>query len=268
MLLKQSFVQMLKEAFGFDHVDIYQILRDRDPWRIRRTTYLLNCSGEKQQKSELEFQKEMNLAYRTARIVRLQNKKFPQRQTLFLPVSENKQITHLIRAERSNADNTTDIPFKKNLLNSIRLFSHYLFLLNSKTKDPLTNLYNRLAYNSFIIQVFEKGNDLPKALDPLEYSALAIMDIDNFKNINDTHGHIIGDEVLVSIGQMMLASFRPRDQLFRYGGEEFICALHSTNHEQALQILDRFRKNIEDFVFPVVSHVTKLSLIPLEFDFS
>jgi len=83
-----------------------------------------------------------------------------------------------------------------------------------------------------------------------------MLDIDHFKSINDSMGHLFGDEVLLLLAQQMTESFRDNDLLFRYGGEEFAMVLMDITPEQAQQTLDRFRKKIANHKFPNISQVT------------
>lgn len=100
--------------------------------------------------------------------------------------------------------------------------------------DPLTKLYNRAALNQL----------LPKALINAYREripvGLAIMDVDFFKQINDSHGHRRGDQVLTEIGDWLLGIFRDGDMIFRWGGEEFViflnhCDLHDSQRLIAKQ---------------------------------
>jgi len=90
-------------------------------------------------------------------------------------------------------------------------------------------------------------------------------DIDRFKSINDSMGHLFGDEVLLILAQLMTDSFRENDLLFRYGGEEFAMVLMDITTEQAQQSLERFREKIASHDFPGIDQVT-VSIGYTEFD--
>ncbi len=77
------------------------------------------------------------------------------------------------------------------------------------------------------------------------------MDIDNFKDVNDTHGHDVGDEVLKVLARTLNAVMRPTDILGRWGGEEFIAAASNVSRDTAWVIAERFRKLIEGSSVPV-----------------
>ena len=82
-------------------------------------------------------------------------------------------------------------------------------------------------------------------------TAIFFMDIDDFKDVNDTWGHDVGDEVLKVVARTLLAVMRPMDILGRWGGEEFIAAATNVNRGTARTIAERFRKLIEESSVPV-----------------
>ena len=72
----------------------------------------------------------------------------------------------------------------------------------------------------------------------------ALLDIDNFKQLNDTHGHKVGDDALVYLVESVKDTTRPEDIVSRYGGEEFVILLPNTELEEAVHILSRIRRNL------------------------
>jgi len=83
-----------------------------------------------------------------------------------------------------------------------------------------------------------------------------VVDIDHFKQVNDQYGHLYGDEVLILMANILRASFRSHDRVFRFGGEEFVILLRSTTYVDACKIFDRFRQHVEEYDFPQVGKVT------------
>lgn len=131
-------------------------------------------------------------------------------------------------------------------------------LISYCMRDALTGLYNRQAFDQLMKKIIH--NDLPAARREDEAKKgmwyLALLDIDHFKRVNDKFGHVYGDEVLLLFSRIMLESFRGDDLLFRYGGEEFAIALRNVDVESAKIALERYRKNIEAYLFPQVGRVT------------
>ncbi len=117
-----------------------------------------------------------------------------------------------------------------------------------KTKAEKT-LY-RLSITDSLTQVFNRGHILhlfEKVFAPS--SGIIILDLDNFKFINDTYGHLVGDEVLVKIATIIKGSLREGDYLGRYGGEEFLIVLNNTDQSNLVIIAERIRENIESITW-------------------
>lgn len=112
-------------------------------------------------------------------------------------------------------------------------------LQNLAITDGLTKLYNsRHFYNQLDVEV----GRCRRYNHPL---ALLLLDIDHFKNYNDTYGHLEGDKVLVAIGLHIQDCLRAMDSAYRYGGEEFTVILPETNGEEARTVAERIRRKIE-----------------------
>ena len=85
---------------------------------------------------------------------------------------------------------------------------------------------------------------------------LAVIDIDHFKNVNDNFGHLIGDEVLLLLSRLMRTCFRAHDQLYRFGGEEFVVLLRAREASDAAGAFERLRATVAAYAFPRAGHVT------------
>jgi diguanylate cyclase (GGDEF)-like protein len=101
--------------------------------------------------------------------------------------------------------------------------------------DALTGLYNHRAYK--------------ERIDSLSQYVLLIIDIDHFKRLNDTHGHLIGDKVLMALGDIIKLGIRSGDLAFRYGGEEFVVVLPGTTAQVGLKIAERLRQKVAECEF-------------------
>lgn len=107
------------------------------------------------------------------------------------------------------------------------------------SNDPLTGLYNRRTFYSQLAQLL-----ILKKRDQKELS-LIFIDVDDFKAINDTYGHDVGDNVLINIARLLKSTLRDSDFIARWGGEEFIIMLFDTQLHDAELIADQLRKKIE-----------------------
>lgn len=106
--------------------------------------------------------------------------------------------------------------------------------------DPLTKLFTRYYFSELLSQYFES------AVNQKDSLSIVMCDIDNFKKINDTYGHLTGDKVLKTIAKLLRDNIRSTDVVGRFGGEEFIIAFPSTDVEEVTIILERLRRHIKD----------------------
>ncbi len=136
----------------------------------------------------------------------------------------------------------------------ISIYCNQFNLVETCSCDALTGLMNRSEFDKKL-SLFPVSDGRQRSTDVYE-ACLAILDVDHFKNINDTYGHLYGDEVLLLLGQQMAKIFREEDWLFRYGGEEFAIILRDVTAEQSDAILERAREHIESFCFPQIEKVT------------
>jgi diguanylate cyclase (GGDEF)-like protein len=107
-------------------------------------------------------------------------------------------------------------------------------------RDPLTNLYNRRHFKEISGSLFSMSR---RGNSPL---SILIIDIDNFKNVNDTYGHHIGDLVIKSLSNIFINTIRQSDIAIRYGGEEFLLLLTNTNIDNACVIAEKLRSHVEN----------------------
>ncbi len=110
-------------------------------------------------------------------------------------------------------------------------------------RDPLTGVNNRAALDNALEQEINLAR---RHSTPL---SIIMLDIDKFKRINDTYGHIAGDAVLKRIAESMVESARGSDVIYRYGGEEFVILLRNTDKSGATLLAERIRAAIESIMF-------------------
>ncbi len=122
----------------------------------------------------------------------------------------------------------------------IKLQEEVLKLEKESNIDPLTKLYNKRALLKDIENILHFGKD--KKLD----LALIIFDLDDFKKINDTYGHIAGDKTLIYVGKVLKNTLRKEIKTYRFGGEEFVVILNRTEIEKAKKIAERILKIISE----------------------
>jgi len=137
------------------------------------------------------------------------------------------------------------------LLISLILYAVFtLCIINFKSrlvKDSETDFLTQLPNRSYIHWKYDQ------LIHRHDHVSVVIADIDNFKVINDTYGHLFGDDVLKIIAQQLSENLRGIDLTGRWGGEEFILILPDTTASQAQEIIDRIRQNIENIPFSSAS---------------
>ena len=121
---------------------------------------------------------------------------------------------------------------------------------NRANYDALTKIYNRRRF----LELLERG--IKSSLQLKNELCLVFFDIDHFKQINDTYGHNIGDEVLKGLASLVSATIRHSDIFARWGGEEFLILLESTALENGARTAEKIRKVIMEHEFPAVKQVT------------
>lgn len=175
-------------------------------------------------------------------------------QALIIDRAEDGSVTrmigahHNIEAEKNLCE--LDTYQKENLQNIIGERTAELYRLNkllaekvaeaehNATTDYLTSLSNRFNFEARLTAEMARTKRFQETI------SLIVLDLDNFKQINDQHGHPTGDEVLVAVGKVLQASVREVDLASRWGGDEFALLLPNTSLEQAMSVAEKLRKSI------------------------
>lgn len=142
-----------------------------------------------------------------------------------------KQVTRLKSRLSESEQNAEEI---KNLL------TYQKYKINH---DSLTGLPNRESYDDYIVEALQRWKDSGKII------SLAVGDIDHFKQINDTFGHLAGDKVLKKVASIFKSSVRSTDYIARFGGEEFVLIFEETTSKAAFLIVEKLRKSVKDCQF-------------------
>jgi diguanylate cyclase (GGDEF)-like protein len=139
----------------------------------------------------------------------------------------------------------------------LRIINNHLALLEYGERDTLTGLLNRKTFEAQFDKLrLRLQQERTAAAATAATGWLGLIDIDRFKSINDSHGHLFGDEVLLIVSQLMCQTLRSSDHVYRFGGEEFVLMLHGVGEQTAQGIFERVRAAIEAHQFPQVGRVT------------
>ncbi len=185
-----------------------------------------------------------------------------------MPVMDGLELTNAVRktykksdlsiiALSSNADDEINAMFLKNgandyitkpfskeefscrINNSIEALENLNIVTNHANRDFLTGLYNR---RYFFTSMQDYIQDIRESAEKF---AVAMIDIDHFKKVNDTYGHDVGDKVIVHLSQILTSSTNHNDMVARFGGEEFCVVLKNVNQFSAMDIFERLREEVE-----------------------
>jgi diguanylate cyclase (GGDEF)-like protein len=172
--------------------------------------------------------------------------------SVYFPIDDGSRTTGVVEIALTGPMSEREVRLAQGLL---RILRNQIALLDYGERDTLTGLLNRKTFESRFERLCE---ELPPSV-PLRsqaHSWLGLLDIDRFKSINDTYGHVFGDEVLLLVSQIMQSTLRSEDQLFRFGGEEFVVVLEGTDATGACDAFQRIRAAVEQQCFPQVVSVT------------
>ncbi len=172
------------------------------------------------------------------------------------PLMGNRGLIGLIEVEFSGK-RAAIRPHDANLVHGVlRILRNHLSALDYGERDTLTGLLNRRTFET----TFAKRRGAIVASAPSDSGApgswLGVIDIDRFKTINDTFGHLFGDEVLLLVARLMFDSFRSTELIYRFGGEEFVVIVDGASEEGAGIAFQRFHSVIGTHPFPQVGQLT------------
>lgn len=173
--------------------------------------------------------------------------KYRPKELLFIPIVHKEVALGLVMLASIE-------PFADYIKETLSIFvgGMSLALINAVThtqlqelaaNDPLTNIFNR---RFGMVRLHEEFSRAVRLTLPI---GVMMADIDFFKSVNDTYGHLVGDRVLIQIAQIAKRTIREGDIIIRYGGEEFLTILPGASREDVLQVAERFRRTVEETVF-------------------
>lgn len=186
----------------------------------------------------------------------------------FMPVMDGLELTKEIRktykkselciiAVSSNEDDSINAMFLKQgandyiskhfskeefscrVNNSIEALENIQFITNHANRDYLTGLYNR---RYFYKHMTEYEQDVHQNAESF---GVAMVDIDLFKNVNDTYGHNVGDDIIIKLSEILRSNINHTDLVSRFGGEEFCIVLKNITKKEIVSVLDRIRQKVE-----------------------
>lgn len=176
-------------------------------------------------------------------------------------VSASTKSTELKKALDLGAFDYIKKPFEEleviaRVNSALRLKMYQTKLKDLATKDGLTGIYNRSTFMELLSSELNKKEDVKSDLG----LALLMIDIDDFKHVNDTYGHQTGDLILKELSAILKSSIKRTDFIGRYGGEEICIVLNKISREDSISVAERLRSITEKYDFMYEGNLVKITI--------
>ena len=180
-----------------------------------------------------------------------------------MPMASEREVEGVVELV---LDRPLDPGLQRMAQSVLRIHRNFIGLLDYSERDTLTGLLNRKSFDETFLRATameaaslyaaSSVDDDERRRRSERHHWLGVIDIDHFKRVNDVHGHLIGDEVLLLVARIMRSTFRYDDRLYRFGGEEFVVLLSAPDDASAGAAFERLRSQVENFAFPRVGRIT------------
>ena len=208
-----------------DPMEVFDALGDFSPELILLDLYMPNCNGQ-----EIAAVIRQNIEYAGVPIVFLSGEADKDKQLSAMELGGDDFLTKPIRAAH--------------LISSVRIRgSRFRELRSFMVRDSMTGLFNHTTTKQLL------DTEIARAHRTMKKLTLASLDIDLFKNVNDTYGHGVGDRVIKSLARLLRQRLRGADVIGRMGGEEFAAILPETGIDEAQGVFDEIRKDFSKITF-------------------
>lgn len=236
----------LQGGYAMTAEELTEALRDKFITVVDLQSYILDYSIVEAREDTNQAKKHLMLTIMMTliAIVTAAFTMFYLRRYVFLPLIRARRLlfelseTHGEQPSAKNEDSTSLFSAIQHLQEMLRQREHMEFKLkNLANTDSLTGVANRFALDAFI-------NVLDSQPTKFSQTCLIVVDIDYFKQVNDSHGHIVGDQVIQWVADTLKNNVRTTDLLVRYGGDEFLLIIEHIELPQAVRIADKIREEI------------------------
>lgn len=165
-------------------------------------------------------------------------------------IRQTKQLLEQAYAKKEDAYEQLQHIYEKIELKQAQLIEMNKQLVEISNTDNLTGIANRRYFQEQLARKVERFYDQGLAF------SLLVIDIDYFKQVNDTYGHPVGDLVLAQLGLILKMTAREQDTVARFGGEEFVLLLGETDEMDALEIAQQLNQTVEQTIWPTIGCLT------------
>ena len=267
--LNQSVAIALADNFPVTEISIIMVIKDNIADKVKEILKLTITNSNQDSKNySLDDNERIIIANgpitETIQTASVTKQVLEGLEYLYIPLRIGNKITGVLKIESYE-----DLSEWLYVINGvIRIYCNHMSLFNESERDKLTGLLNRKTFDYKLDKLLEKQRKQQEKYVTenqqtenrhaftQSFAWLGMLDIDHFKRVNDTYGHLFGDEVILLISQKMKQCFRSSDLLFRFGGEEFVIILEPIPDEMAKRTFERFRKTIADHSFPQVGKIS------------
>ena len=172
-----------------------------------------------------------------------------------MPITKggNRLALIIVRSQQGDYE-PSQLPLVRAMANHIAVAFENAILYHIAITDELTGLYSNRHFRQTLLKRYGTFDAFG------EKTALLMVDIDNFKKVNDGYGHPAGDAILRDVGRCIMLAIREDDQAFRYGGEEFAVILPASDASAGAAVAERMRALIEHYPFMVDHHVLTITV--------
>ncbi len=164
-------------------------------------------------------------------------------EALVLELGDSRAALLFCRAGFSPLSEESALFLSYELTTAFKNSARYATAAQAALRDSLTGLWNATSFQQALEQL------ITRSLPTGHTSSVAFLDVDRFKLVNDTHGHVIGSQLLAELGQLLVHLLREGDVVARYGGDEFTVLLPEVDAQTAYRVCERVRQSIANHVF-------------------
>ncbi|MDA8100263.1 MAG: GGDEF domain-containing protein [Nitrospiraceae bacterium] len=249
--LKRIVADILSEALDADEIDM--ILPNE--YREQGVTVWAKTGNVMDRKKVVEGSAlhEVILAWTDGKIMECQTA--ADGREIRMPINKgNSRVALLLIRSHTRTYDARQAPMVRAMANHIAVAFDNAFLYHIAITDELTALYSNRHFRQAIERRYAQYEKFGEKM------TLLMIDIDNFKKVNDTYGHPVGDAILREVGKCIKSSIRDDDIAFRYGGEEFAVILPSTDPGAGRGVAERMRALIEHYPFRAEKHILSMTV--------
>lgn len=264
--LQREFLSILNSQITVEEIRLYQLCNingDREilPSADLAEIYFRDCLQEGELNPVLQNADLTELIRQSNRKESIYSTRIANRY--YFLIRGYRRLTQILALDGRNQS----LENHEDVMTLLRIYRNLFLSIKMMDTDGLTQLLNRQAFEA-IIRKYSQPRGQNRKTDRDKTSYLALIDLDRFKRVNDTQGHVIGDEVLIHFANLIRSSFRFTDFVFRFGGEEFAVIVNDIREDQTLELFKKLLTRIREYKFPVIRKLTATmgltEIIPVE----